>query len=151
MSWQTSDTGPTGSGHPSRGLMGPWIHEQKNSKVSNGYIRYVKQTEILTHAAHVNGWEPAVYMCCMSQNFRLFHVSNLSARNFRLFLLMYPGSAVTRQLQGRVSLSSPTAPAIKRPSALDNTWLPQSGEVVASPNRGFADRIWCRCDLAKHL
>ena len=28
----------------------------------------------------------------MSQNFRLFHVSNLSVRNFRIFLLMYPGS-----------------------------------------------------------
>ena len=31
-------------------------------------------------------------MSCMSQNFRLFHVSNLSVRNFRIFLLMYPGS-----------------------------------------------------------
>ena len=39
----------------------PRIHEQKISKVSNRYIRYVKQTEILTHATHVNGWEPAVY------------------------------------------------------------------------------------------
>ena len=38
---------------------------------------YVKQTEILTHATHVNGRERAVYMSCMSQNFRLFHVSNL--------------------------------------------------------------------------
>ena len=52
----------------------------------------MKQTEILTHATHVNGWEPAVYMSCMSQNFRLFHVSNLSVRNFRIFLLMYTGS-----------------------------------------------------------
>ena len=52
----------------------------------------MKQTEILTHATHVNGWEPAVYMSCMSQNFRLFHISNLSVRNFRIFLLMYPGS-----------------------------------------------------------
>ena len=31
-------------------------------------------------------------MSCISQNFRLFHVSNLSVRNFRIFLLMYPGS-----------------------------------------------------------
>ena len=52
----------------------------------------MKQTEILTHATHVNGWEPAVYMSCTSQNFRLFHVSNLSVRNFRIFLLMYTGS-----------------------------------------------------------
>ena len=55
----------------------------------------MKQTEILTHATHVNGWFPAVYLSCMSQNFRLFHVSNLSVRNFRILLLMYPGS-VTR-------------------------------------------------------
>ena len=27
---------------------------------------------------NVNGWEPAVYMSYISQNFRLFHVSNLS-------------------------------------------------------------------------
>ena len=56
----------------------------------------MKQTEILTHAAHVNGWEPAVYTSCMSQNFRLFHVSNLSVRNFRICLLMYTGSVVGR-------------------------------------------------------
>ena len=48
--------------------------------------------EILTHATHVNGWFPVVYMSCMSQNFRLFHASNLSVRNFRIFLLMYTGS-----------------------------------------------------------
>ena len=52
----------------------------------------MKQTEILTHAIHANGWFPAVCMNCMSQNFRLFHVSNLSVRNFRIFLLMYTGS-----------------------------------------------------------
>ena len=33
-------------------------------------------------------------MSCMSQNFRLFQVSNLSVRNFRIFLLMYPGSVM---------------------------------------------------------
>ena len=31
-------------------------------------------------------------MSCMSQNFRLFHESNLSVRNFRIFLLMCTGS-----------------------------------------------------------
>ena len=41
---------------------------------------------------YINAWEPAVYMSCMSQNFRLFHVSNLSVRNFRIVLLMYTGS-----------------------------------------------------------
>ena len=51
----------------------------------------MKQTEILTHPTHVNGWLPAVYMTCMSQNFRFFHVSNLSVRNIGIFPLMYPG------------------------------------------------------------
>ena len=54
----------------------------------------MKQTEISTHATQVNGWFPAVHMSSMSQNFRLFHVSNLSVRNFRNFLLMYTGPAV---------------------------------------------------------
>ena len=57
----------------------------------------------MTHATHVNGWFPAVYMSCVSQNFRLFHVSNLAVRNFRIFLLMYPGSV--------------TLPALARASA----------------------------------
>ena len=49
----------------------------------------------------VNGWFPAVYMSCMSQNFRLFHVSNLSVRNFRIFLLMYTGSPTGVERDGR--------------------------------------------------
>ena len=48
--------------------------------------------EFLTHGTHVNGWEPAVYLSFMSQNFRLPLVSNLSVLNLRIFLLMYPGS-----------------------------------------------------------
>ena len=44
----------------------------------------VKQTEILTHATYVNGWEPAVYMSCMSQNFRLFHVRIYPFETFEL-------------------------------------------------------------------
>ena len=40
----------------------------------------------------------------MSQNFRLFLVSNLSVRNFRIFLLMYTGPNVSNRLRvhGRV-------------------------------------------------
>ena len=34
----------------------------------------------------------------MSQNFRLFHVSNLAVRNFRTFRLMYPESVLERVL-----------------------------------------------------
>ena len=35
---------------------------------------------------------PAVCMSCMSQNFLLFHISNLSVRNSLIFLLMCTGS-----------------------------------------------------------
>ena len=41
----------------------------------------------------------AVYMSCMSQNFRLFHASNLSVRNFRIFLLMHTGSVIACRLR----------------------------------------------------
>ena len=68
-------------------------------------INSLREIEVLTHVTHVNGWFPAVYVSCMSQNFRLFHVSNLSVRNFRIFLLMYPGSptgqTVTSATAGR--------------------------------------------------
>ena len=62
----------------------------------------MKQTEILTYATHVNGWFPLPSRCmsCMSQNFRLFHVLNISVRNFRIFLFMYPGS-LTADCAGR--------------------------------------------------
>ena len=39
-------------------------------------------------------------MSYMSQNFRLFHVSNLSVRNFRIFLLMYTGSQEALAFRG---------------------------------------------------
>ena len=38
----------------------------------------MKQADIFTHVAHVNRWELADYMNYMSDNFRLFYVSNLS-------------------------------------------------------------------------
>ena len=58
----------------------------ENSKVSNGKIRCVKQTEILTHVPHVNGWFPAVYraarvkisICFTNRNYRS-KLSNFSA------------------------------------------------------------------------
>ena len=52
----------------------------------------------MTRATHVNGWEPAVYISYMSQNSRVFLVSNLSIQNFRIFLLMYPGSLTVPRL-----------------------------------------------------
>ena len=42
-------------------------------------------------------------MSCMSQNFRLFHASNLSVRNFRIFLLMYTGSVIVNPASGAPS------------------------------------------------
>ena len=44
-----------------------------------------KQTEVLTHAVHVNNCFPAVYMSYTSQNFRLLPVSNLSVQTFEFF------------------------------------------------------------------
>ena len=79
----------------------PGYMSGKKSKVSNGEIRYVTQTEILTHATHVTGWCPPVYMSCMSQIFRLCPVSNLSVRNCRIFQLMYPGSTDRDNQHGR--------------------------------------------------
>ena len=52
------------------------------------FDRYVKSTEGLTYVTHVNGWKPAVYMSYMSENFSLFHPSNISVLNFRNILLM---------------------------------------------------------------
>ena len=52
----------------------------------------MKQTQVLTPVAHVNGWFLSVYTSYKSQNFRLFVESNLSVLNFRIFLLMYLGS-----------------------------------------------------------
>ena len=60
-------------------------------------------------------------MSCMSQNFRLFHVSNLSVRNFRIFLLMYPGSVSPPESRPRVQHSlSPSRPS-KWPSGAAGT------------------------------
>ena len=48
---------PTGDARESGAwCLWPRIYEQKKAKVSNGWIRYVKQTDILTLATHVNGW-----------------------------------------------------------------------------------------------
>ena len=58
------------------------------------FYRYEKRTKILTPVTHGNGWFPAVYASYMNQNFRSFLVSNLSVLNFRIFLLMYPGSMI---------------------------------------------------------
>ena len=46
----------------------------------------------MSHITYANGWFPDVYMSYRSQNFCLFHVSNLSVLNFRFFLLLYPRS-----------------------------------------------------------
>ena len=42
---------------PIRGVMDytPRIHEQKNSNVQNGYLRHIKQTEVLSDVTNING------------------------------------------------------------------------------------------------
>ena len=65
-------------------------------------------------------------MSCMSQNFRLFHVSNLSVRNFRIFLLMYPGSLADN---GEVSRPDKPEPAGGN-KAGGNGRLPGGGAIT---------------------
>ena len=62
------------------GYMGRQIRKFRTDKFDS------ETNVILTHATHVNGWFPAAYTSCMSQNFGLFHVSNLSVRNFQICL-----------------------------------------------------------------
>ena len=81
----------------------------------------------------------------MSQNFRLFHVSNLSVRNFRIFLLMYTGS-LTAPGAGfsctgawradRSAGGQPESPRSAQPSRLGDTYL---DEMAAN-----CPRV-CRC------
>ena len=91
----------------------------------------MKQTEILTRATHVNGWGPAVYMSCMSQNFRLFHVSNLSVRNFRIFCSCIRGRC-------RIRWHRPARLGRRQngPLAWENRscrgWISVAGAVIAS-------------------
>ena len=68
---------------------------EKNERFERINSVRVQRTEILTRATHVDSWFPAVYMSCLSQNFRLLLVSNLSVRNLQIFLLMYPGSELS--------------------------------------------------------
>ena len=46
----------------------------------------------------LNSWELAVYMSYTSQNFRLFHVSNLSVLNFRIVCLCIRGRRSIREM-----------------------------------------------------
>ena len=43
-------------------------------------------------ATYVNSWEPAVYMSCMSQNFRFFSRIEFIRSKISIFLLIYTGS-----------------------------------------------------------
>ena len=91
-------------------------------------------------------------MSCTSQNSRLFHVSNLSVRNFRIFLLMYPGSLcvggdlVTTEPAGGEDASRhggrrvPTAPS----RAGHRNGFIMAGRPTAAPER--RDRVpACNC------
>ena len=96
------------------------------------------KTEISTYATRVNGWEPAVYMSCMSQNVRLFHVSNLSVRNIRIFLLMYPGSLSAGLLEPwRTTLRG--GPDSSRAARWDG---PAQQQTEQSIQTSGSERIW---------
>ena len=65
-------------------------------------------------------------MSCMSQNFRLFLVSNLSVQNFRIFQLMYPGSqtAVVSATGQVEKLQSATNESAEQPFSVLNLPMP---------------------------
>ena len=73
----------------------------------------------------------------MSQNFRLFHVSNLSVRNFRIFLLMY---TVSLGLVGRVCCGcrddTPWAGLCSRPGTPRSPWQTPPTEAALPPLAG---------------
>ena len=110
----------------------------------------MKQTEILTHATHVNGWFPAVYMSCMSQNFRLFHVSNLSVRNFRIFLLMYTGSLTPT---AAAAAETPAFPALFDLTTYIITTRTRAESDLSLFSCIYVTQTACQCDLvhAKRL
>ena len=74
---------------------------------------------------------PAVYMSYMSQNFCLFPVSKLSVLNFRIFLLMYPGSVRDT------------------PAAATNK-VPGTGDWLTVGRGGGGGRYWMLCCPAAH-
>ena len=75
----------------------------------------------------------------MSQNFRLFHVSNLSVLNFRFFLLMYLGSQTEScgRLYPAVVANTQQSPAGPATVAKPAHW------PVASGHRIPSDSVWC--------
>ena len=66
-------------------------------------------------------------MSCMSQNFRLFHVSNLSVPNIRIVLLMYPGSQCLARRTPRAQ--------------------PRMEPEPSSPSRSQTPLFYCSLDL----
>ena len=73
------------SGGSPAGDIDPGYTSRKIRKFGTDKFDGATKMMVLTHLAHVNGWKLAVYMSCMSENFRLFHASNLSVLNFRFF------------------------------------------------------------------
>ena len=88
---------------PGRGLM--WLsalarnmmNVKKNSRIGLFLDIYKTKNNIFIF---LNGelWTTGLFQT-NSQNFRLFHVPNLSVRNFRIFLLMHTGSVIAEPLR----------------------------------------------------
>ena len=77
---------------PHKSLMTPYTWAEK-------FVSFERINSIRETNWNFDSWEPVVYMSCTSQNFRLFHVSNLSVRNFRTFCsCIGTGSMMTRRL-----------------------------------------------------
>ena len=81
------ETPPARSGHIDPVYMSRKIRKFRTDKFDTWNKRHI--------------WGPAVYMSCMSQNCRLFHVSNLSVRNFEFFCWCIRGHCVLFQVSVR--------------------------------------------------
>ena len=113
--------------------------------------------EVLTHVSHVNGWEPAVYMRYMCQNFHLFHVSNSSLLIFSNFSAHVSGvtdggggggglPGACRKLPGACVMNSDPARAAR---ATVNKLLLRCLEAATSSSATRKPRHVCRrvCDV----
>ena len=81
---------------------------------------------------HVNGWDPAVYMSYMSQNFRLFHVSNSFVQNFE-FSAHVSGVTVSNLRRIKMSWHHQSSPVTLQGSC--DSWV-RSGQTPSPRCRG---------------
>ena len=117
-------------------------------------------------------------MSCMSQNLRLFHVSNLSVRNFRIFQLMHGHGDMVSHVTGRGLRTALLPPPPPHSSLVRGAFVHRRRRAATCRRRGegegigtgsyrvscsvinysclslsvflnpVSDHIFCRCDTA---